>query len=139
MSRLNNMAADLAYMRVHGYELQNICHGLAVNAGWWNCPKTGEPSTPEFIHEVLVPKKLLLIHSEISEATEGHRTGMKDKHLPKRDAVEVELADAAIRIFDLAGALNYDLGAAIAEKLQYNTTRADHKPEARAAAGGKVY
>ncbi len=33
----------------------------------------------------------------------------------------------------------FDLGGAIAEKMQYNATRADHKPEARAAAGGKTY
>jgi len=38
-----------------------------------------------------------------------------------------------------AGALNLDLGGAIAEKLAYNAQRADHKPEARAAAGGKTY
>lgn len=52
---------------------------------------------------------------------------------------EVELADAVIRIFDLAGAYGMDLGGAIAEKLAYNAHRADHKPEARAAAGGKAY
>lgn len=139
MSRLNNMAADMAYVKIHGYELQNICHGLAVNAGWWSCPKTGEPSTPEYIQATLVPEKLLLIHSEISEATEGFRKGIKDKHLPKRDAMEVELADAVIRCFDLAGAMKFDLGATIAEKLQYNLTRPDHKLDARMAEGGKRF
>jgi hypothetical protein len=52
---------------------------------------------------------------------------------------EVELADAVIRIFDLAGAYNMDLAGAIAEKLAYNQQRADHKPENRAKAGGKAY
>jgi hypothetical protein len=52
---------------------------------------------------------------------------------------EVELADAAIRIFDLAGAMNFDIGGAIAEKLAFNASRADHKPEARKAQGGKAY
>ena len=37
--------------------------------------------------------------------------------------VEVELADAVIRIADLAGALGLDLGGAIAEKLEYNRNR----------------
>lgn len=52
---------------------------------------------------------------------------------------EVELADAVIRIADLAGGLGLDLGGAIAEKLAFNAVRPDHKPEARAVAGGKSY
>lgn len=62
---------------------------------------------------------------------------MKDDKLPHREMLEVELADAAIRIFDLAGGLGYDIGAAIAEKMQFNLTRADHSKEARLADGGK--
>jgi len=53
--------------------------------------------------------------------------------------LEVELADAVIRIFDMAGGLNLDLGGAIAEKLQYNASRADHKPENRRQPGGKAF
>ena len=52
---------------------------------------------------------------------------------------EVELADAVIRIFDLAGAYNMDLGGAIEEKLKFNATRTDHKKENREAVGGKAY
>lgn len=122
-----------------GNELQRICHGASVEAGWWHCPVTGEPSSPEYIRASLIPQKLLLIHSEISEACEADRKGLKDSHLPHRDGVEVELADAAIRIFDLAGALGYNLGNAIAEKMEFNAQRADHKREARAASNGKRY
>jgi NTP pyrophosphatase (non-canonical NTP hydrolase) len=53
--------------------------------------------------------------------------------------LEVELADALIRICDLAGAMQLDLGGAVREKLDYNATRADHKFEARTAEGGKAY
>jgi hypothetical protein len=53
--------------------------------------------------------------------------------------VEVELADALIRICDLAGAMDLDLGGAVAEKLLYNQSRADHKPENRALEGGKKF
>jgi len=48
------------------------------------------------------------------------------------------LADAAIRIFDMAGGLGLDVPGAIADKMIYNTERPDHKPEIRAA-GGKAY
>jgi len=126
-------------VRDAGRALQLICHKAAVRAGWWHCPKTGEPSSPEYIRASLIPQKLLLIHSEISEACEADRKSLKDSHLPHRDGVEVELADAAIRIFDLAGALGYDLGATIAEKMAFNAQRADHKLEARAENNGKRY
>ena len=51
--------------------------------------------------------------------------------------IEVELADAIIRILDIAGALDLDVGGALIEKFNYNQTRADHKPENRNAPGGK--
>lgn len=130
---------DLRLAASAGQALQRICHERAVEAGWWHCPVTGEPSTPEYIHTTMIPQKLLLVHSEISEACEAHRKNLKDTHLPRRDGVEVELADAAIRIFDLAGALGLDIGAAIAEKMDYNAKRQDHTLAARADAHGKRY
>jgi len=51
--------------------------------------------------------------------------------------VEVELADALIRIADLAGALGLDLGGAVLDKLAYNANRPDHKLENRRAENGK--
>ena len=52
---------------------------------------------------------------------------------------EVECADAVIRLADFCGAMGYDLGGAIAEKLAFNATRPDHKLENRRAEGGKAY
>lgn len=82
---------------------------------------------------------LCLVHSEISEAMEGHRKDLMDEKLPHRKAFEVELADALIRIFDIAGAYDLDLGGAIAEKRDFNKVRKDHKIENRLKAGGKKY
>lgn len=134
-----------------GQTLQSVCHNAAYNAGWWLHTAEGQtydlirimkaPLTPleKLLSGALVAQKLCLAHSEISEAMEGHRKGLKDDKLPHRDMLEVELADAVIRIAGLAGALSLDLGGAIAEKMAYNAVRLDHKPEARAAAGGKSY
>lgn len=107
------------------------CHKLAAEAGWW----------PESVvtNPYCFSNKLMLVVSELAEAMEGDRKGLKDDKLPHRDMKEVELADAVIRIFDLAGAYSMDLGDAIAEKLEYNKNRPDHKKEAREAAGGKTY
>lgn len=122
---------DSALARQAGTVLTNVCHRF--NARWWHDPATGERLTPN------VGEKLMLIVSELAEAMEGHRKSLPDTHLPHRSALEVELADAVIRIFDLAGGLGLDIGGAIAEKLEYNRTRADHTDTARMSANGKKY
>ena len=115
--------------------LTHQCHNLAASSGWWTDLKTGE----DLSGKKNIPELLCLIHSEISEAMEGHRKGLMDDKLPHRPMLEVELADAAIRIFDMAGGMGLDVAGAIAEKLAYNAKRADHKPENRVAEGGKKF
>jgi NTP pyrophosphatase (non-canonical NTP hydrolase) len=110
------------------HALKLYCHGVAKECGWW--PDDKEPD---------VPRMLMLCVSELSEAMEGHRKGLQDDHLPHRKMLEVELADALIRIFDMAGGLGLDIAGAMAEKMAYNTNREDHKPENRNAEGGKAY
>lgn len=108
-------------------------HRCSVAQGWWHDLHTGKPLDRN------VGELLILIVSEIAEAMEAHRKDLNDSHLPHRPGIEVELADAIIRICDLAGGLNLDLGGAVLEKLRYNAQRADHKPENRRQAGGKAY
>ena len=115
--------------------LQVGCHRLAVQSGWW----TEHDEMPEQYRKYFLGTKIALIHSEVSEALEGGRKNKADDHLPHRPSVEVELADALIRIFDTAGAMGLDLAGAVIEKLAYNQSREDHRPENRYAEGGKQF
>lgn len=87
VANLNSLAA-----RVH-----------AANAKWWVSLETGAP-IPRNVNEML-----MLVVSELAEAMEGHRKGLMDDKLPHRVMPEVELADAYIRLLDLAGAYDIDL------------------------------
>lgn len=127
---------NLPYMigEVYGQAMSDVAvvvHQSCIDAGWYTDLNTGEPL------ERNVPEMLALIHSEISEALEGYRKDSMDSHLPEHPAIDVELADAVIRIFDLCGYLNIDIGHVIDEKFDYNQRRADHKIENRMKAGGK--
>ena len=123
-----------SYIKRAARTMVDFCHGIAKESGWWN---QDDPNT-DTRNPLHFSNKLALIHSEVSEAMEGDRKSLMDDKLPHREMMEVELADAVIRIFDLAGGYGMDLPGAIAEKLAFNTQRADHKPENRAA-GGKAY
>jgi NTP pyrophosphatase (non-canonical NTP hydrolase) len=93
-----------------------------ANAQWWTDLETGLPIQRN------VGELLMLTVSELAEAMEGHRKNLPDDKLPRRSMLEVELADAMIRILDIAGGLGLDLAE-----------REDHKREARLRANGKKY
>lgn len=104
-----------------------------ANQTWWHDPKTGEKLNRN------KGELLMLIVSEVAEAMEGERKNLMDDHLPHRKMAEVELADVLIRLFDYAGAFEYDLDGAIREKIEYNANRLDHKPEGRLGVNGKKF
>ena len=106
--------------------LRDTIYAYNCEKGWWDNPRE-------------IGTCIALIHSELSEALEGDRKDLMDEHLPNRKSIEVELADAMIRIFDLCGYLNLDIGGALADKFEYNKSRADHERENRESEGGKKY
>lgn len=96
-------------------ELQKAVHQTALKTGFW-VTKADED----------IARKLCLIHSEISEALEDHRNSNMDLWLDptgKPQGFPSELADAVIRIMDLAERLKIDLFGAIEQKHEYNKTR----------------
>ena len=112
---------------------QIACTVHADNHKWWVNLETGAP-----IHRN-VGEMLMLVVSEISEAMEGHRKNLPDDKLTSRTMLEVELADAMIRICDIGYGLGLDLGGAFVEKLAFNRTRLDHTREHRISDNGKKY
>lgn len=116
-------------------DLSAICHEAAASRGWWH-------------HSVLVDGRYILkfrnvgelialMHSELSEALEGARKDATSDKIEGFTAVEEELADTLIRLFDFAGAAKLRLGEAFVAKMVYNAQREDHKMENRMAVGGK--
>ena len=82
-----------------------------------------------------VGEMLMLVTSELGEAMEAHRKGnfFKGEKLLEgdkeyfearvKDTFEDEIADAIIRLLDMAGGLGIDLEFHINAKLQYNKSR----------------
>jgi len=94
--------------------MQYKIHTLAVEKGWW-------PKDKKSRNE---PELLCLIHSELSEALEAYRnSNPPDSKTPEFSSIEVELADAVIRIMDYSQAFGYDVSGAILAKHNYNLSR----------------
>jgi len=85
--------------------LANEIHEQNVKVGWWD-------DWP--VKSDRYPTAMILVVSELSEALEGDRKGLMDDHLPEFKCFDVELADAMIRLLDLAGA--YKMGISNAQQ-----------------------
>lgn len=79
-----------------------------------------------------IPVKLVMIHSEVSEALEEYRNTPPECEVSpiyynegseKPEGFGVELADVVIRVLDLAEMLGMDLTDLILTKMEYNESR----------------
>jgi hypothetical protein len=91
-------------------ELCKSIHADNVQAGWWTSTK--DVPAINFGDNLVgirnIPEMLCLMHSEVTEAWQGCKLNAVDDKLPHRLMLEVELADALIRMFDLLGSMNVD-------------------------------
>jgi len=71
------------------------------------------------LEEINVAEKIVLIHSEISEAFEAYR----HKKMDGKDGFKEELGDAVQRILHLCGIMEIDLEKEILKKLEKNNDR----------------
>lgn len=115
---------------------KDVCHEAAAANGWWHNRSSVNPTIYD-LQDRNVGEAIALMHSELSEGFEAARKDLPSDKIEGFSGLEEELADTLIRIFDFAGGANLRLGEAFVAKLKYNTTREDHKLEAREAAGGK--
>jgi len=97
--------------------LSRACYERSKEKGWHD---------PEV--DATFVERLCLVHSEVSEALEEYRNGRGFDEIyysdsGKMEGIPIELADVVIRVFDLCGKHNIDLGKAVVDKLEFNKTR----------------
>lgn len=121
--------------------VRNLCHQNSKDKGFWD---EGCMGTQEVVIKTKpwnLGEKIALIHSELSEMFEAWRKNktVSDKDITIIDstcrtdsnpigtrritAIEEEVADVFIRLMDLCGKLDIDVGRVVLAKMEYNKKR----------------
>jgi NTP pyrophosphatase (non-canonical NTP hydrolase) len=104
-------------------ELASEINEIAERKGFWEIE-----GISDFAH---IPVKLALIHDEVSEALRVHRDHYDDSEEDpitrltsvQEDDFTEELADILVRVLDLAGEFDLDIGTSLVEKIETNRGR----------------
>jgi len=103
-------------------ELADLISDISADKGFWPEDQDGL---------LAMPLKLALVHDEVSEALEVHRANYDDgdidldtqmSPMQEEDFTE-ELADIVIRVLDIAGFHDLQIGEAIINKIERNRER----------------
>lgn len=115
-------------------EAQKAIHDMAQDKGWWDLPEQlqrlveVDHETAKWVQTHLIGTKLMLVVTELAEAFEELRDSHPANHIyfvgEKPEGFPIEIADATIRLLDLAGRVGLNHGADIELKVAYNATRA---------------
>jgi len=111
--------------------LAERCWITARRKGFWEDAdairkRMGTLEAQAQVVDMAISQKTMLVVSELGEFIEALRTGTildPDEHCPECWHGEVELADAVIRILDMAHQLKFNLGKAIIAKMAFNQSR----------------
>lgn len=99
-------------------------HLNALRKGWWEDHSRLRDSNPGEADRLYQVSRIMLVVTELAEAVEGIRLGNPpDDKVKDYDSLTVELADAVIRVLDLAGRFGLPLPQAILAKMAYNEGR----------------
>lgn len=91
---------------------QKMIHANAQAKGFW------APHLQDFL------AKSMLVVTELSEAAEAWRAGdSPSKKVPTHSHCEEEIADAIIRLMDMAEFFKLDIAGAILRKVRHNESR----------------
>lgn len=126
VARVDEDVADTIYGGTIG-DIGRMVNAIALTSGWWN--KHEDHGFETTINGTA--EKLLMIHSEISEAVEDMRVALTEDNLSsvrydddgKPYGFATELADIIIRTLDLAEWLGIDIENALARKITFNSRR----------------
>lgn len=105
-------------LTVSAGEMEEFCHFMAKRSGWWVDAVTGEDKTET--GNFNASSMLLSIISELTCAAEGVAIPQQDELMPERETLEVRLAGAVIRIFNLSQACGFDLTTTMWDMLDAN-------------------